>query len=138
MLAAMVVAALPGCEEQELGAADEPVPSATILVDNKLEDAPYADFCVRGEGAWLGPVVHRFDNQPDGLPRDTVGGPYPLAIGTYQARLTDPATRLCYPALNDKDYELAFEPLKYRVTISGYVAPGPGQAEVGLTTETIP
>jgi len=131
---ALVTLALVGCEEDPYETEDDGAATgAAVRVVNKVTDVPSIDFCVKGAGAWLGPVMSQLLQKPDGLPTSEETGYMPLAAGAYTARLVDPSFNLCSPSWNGEDQHMEIqEGLRYTAEITGTVDQT-DETPVGLT-----
>ena len=123
-----------GCTEDpyESATGDAP-PNAGVRVVNEVEDAPFIDFCVKGNGPWLGPVVHTIVNDRDGLAFEAATGYLSIAGGDYTARLADPELGLCFPAISG-DFAFTLESnVRYTATLTGKFEPAEGEEPLALT-----
>jgi hypothetical protein len=124
-IALLATLSLVGCEEDPYQTEDDgSATGAAVRVVNKVSDVPSIDFCVKGAGGWLGPVMNQLLQKPDGLPTSEETGYMPLAAGAYTARLVDPAFNLCTPSWNSEDQPMDVqEGLSYTAEITGTVDP---------------
>ena len=126
---------LVGCTEDPYEASTgEAPPNASVRVVNEVEDAATIDFCVKGSGPWLGPVMHTLLQQVDGLEFDGATGYLSITEGDYIARLSDPTLGLCFPPQSPEEFELSLKAnTRYTATVAGKLEPAAGEDPVSLT-----